>query len=51
MSWEKMTYIEALEAQGGTGPKSARERNLLNIMVQLCLTWSWLGMKRFRLDL
>lgn len=30
-----MTYIQVLEAYGGQGPASGRERNLLNIMALL----------------
>ena len=29
---QKLTYIQVLELQGGQGPRSPRERNLLNIL-------------------
>ena len=32
---DTMTYVQVLEAYGGQGPRSARERNLLNIMALL----------------
>ena len=32
---DSMTYIQVLEAHGGRGPASGRERNLLNIMALL----------------